>query len=163
MEKAKASSNVAHLDCPVLPIAVRVGELWDAHAGATEHENCSEATAEQIYRLRAAVEELASFERARSPAGALFQVGLALDAAVSVFDRVPEGDKFKDPTWQKLIRLLDSVALVLRDACMVEEYQVVKDVVKIYMSIEGQEVDHPFKWREEIPDLAKEYRSTKVY
>jgi hypothetical protein len=43
MKNAKANRRVAAragqpLPCPVLPIALRVGELWNAHAGAEERE-----------------------------------------------------------------------------------------------------------------------------
>jgi hypothetical protein len=129
-EKAKPNRCVAarapnNVPCPVLPIALRVGELRDAHAGAEEREgkNSNSATADQIDRFRAAVEETASFERACSPAGALFQVGLAQQAAIDLFNMIPDGDKFTDPTYQKLLRLLDPVALVLRDGCAAQDYQ----------------------------------------
>lgn len=68
------------MPCPVLPIAVRVGDLWDAHAMAQERSKEPDAS-EKIDELRLVVEETASFERARSMAGALFQVALAEDAA----------------------------------------------------------------------------------
>jgi hypothetical protein len=167
MKKVKANRHPAvraekPVPCPVLPIAVRVGELWDAGTMAEERGGSTDAASDQIYRLRLAVEELASFERARSPAGALFQLSLVLDAAIFLFDTaMPDGDKSADPTWQKLLRLLDSVALVLRDACTAEEYHLVEDVVKMYMLIDGRDLDPPFKWREDIPELAKEYRSNR--
>lgn len=164
MKKRKPNSPAAAgAPCPVLLIALCVGELWDAHAGAEEREGSDgdSTAADQINRFRAAVEETASFERALSPAGALFQLGLAQQAAVDLFARIPDGDKFTDPTYQKLLRLLDSAALVLRDACAAEDYQAVKDVVGIYIGIEGPDFAPPFQWREDIPELAKEYRRSK--
>jgi hypothetical protein len=64
--------------------------------------------------------------------------------------------------FERLDRLLDSVALVLRDACTAEEYRVVKDVVNLYITLHGEESDPPFKWLEEIPELAKAYRSIEA-
>lgn len=144
-------------------IALCVGELWDAHAGAEEREGSDgDPTASaQINRFRAAVEETASFERALSPAGALFQLALAQQAAVDLFARIPDGDKFTDPTFHKLLRLLDSAALVLRDACAIEDYQAVKNVVGVYIGIDGPDLAPPFQWREDIPELAKEYRRSR--
>jgi hypothetical protein len=141
-----------------------VGELWDAHAGAEVRERKSKSdkeTSETIYKLRVAIEETASFERARSPAGALFQVALAEDAAKALHEKFPEGDKAADRMFERLERLLDSVALVLRDACTVEEYSAVKDVVGIYISIDESYKNRSFQWRDEIPEFAKEYRRSK--
>jgi hypothetical protein len=66
-----------------------------------------------------------------------------------------------DPTYQNLLRLLDSAALVLRDACAAEDYQAVKDVVGVYIGIDGPDFDPPFRWREDIQELAEEYRRSK--
>jgi hypothetical protein len=116
MKKAKPNKRVAapvkhHAKCPVLPIALRVGELWDAHAGAEEREyGKSDADiSEQIYKMRTVVEETASFERARSLSGALFQVALAHDAANHLYELVPSEKLAIESTFDKLIRLLDSV------------------------------------------------------
>jgi hypothetical protein len=75
--------------------------------------------------------------------------------------RIPDGDKFTDPTYQKLLRLLDSAALVLRDACAAADYRAVKDVVGVYIGIDWPDFDPPFQWRENIRQLAKEYRRSK--
>jgi hypothetical protein len=159
----KAKSNRGAQVCPVLPIALRIGELWDAHAGAEEREfNQSPADAsEQIGLLRIAVEETASFERARSVAGALFQVGLAEDTAVHLRELVPSEEKTVKKTFDKLIRLLDSVALLLRDECPAEDYQAVKDVLAVYLAIDRPEFNALFQWRDDIPELAEEYRRSK--
>jgi hypothetical protein len=158
MKKAKAAA--AGAPCPVLLIALCVGELWDAHAGAEEREgrDGDSTAADQINRFRAAVEETASFERALSPAGALFQLALAQQTAVDLFARIPDGDKFTDPAYHKLLRLLDSAALVLRDVCAIEDYQAVKDVVGVYIGIDWSDFAPPCQWREDIVELADEYR-----
>jgi hypothetical protein len=131
-------------------------------APRNERGNNSDSTAaDQIGRFRAAVEETASFERARSPAGALFQIALAQQAAGDLASRIPDGDKFTDPTYQKLLRLLDSAALVLRDACAAADFRAVKDVVGVYIGIDWPDFDPPFQWRENIRQLAKEYRRSK--
>jgi hypothetical protein len=56
-------------------------------------------------------EEMASFERARSLTGALFQVGLAEEAAARLRELAPSEDRIVKKTFDRLIRLLDSVAL----------------------------------------------------
>jgi hypothetical protein len=73
-----------------------VGELWDTHAGAEMREydkkdaEVSEyEISEQIIKMRAVVEETASFQRARSLAGALFQVALAHAATVHLYELIP--------------------------------------------------------------------------
>jgi hypothetical protein len=170
MKKVKANRRHAAkaekpVPCPVLPIAVRVGELWDAHAMAQEREHAygkEPDASEKIDELRLVVEETASFERARSMAGALFQVALAEDAARALFEKVPAGNKDNVRMFERLDRLLDSVALVLRDACTAEEYRVVKNVVNLYVPLHGEESDPPFKWLEEIPELPKAYRSIEA-
>ena len=63
---------------------------------------------------------------------------------------------------QQQIRAGALGALVLRDACTPEEYQVVKDVVKVYVWLDGEEFDPPLRWLEEIPVLARGYRSTEA-
>src|SRR5258708_3598647 len=145
--------------CPVLPIAVRVGQLWDAHAMAEEREGGLSDTPKQIDLLRMATEEMASFERARSVAGALFQVGLAEDAAVHLRDLDLSEERTVRKTFDKLIRLLDSVSLLLREECPPEDYETVKDVIGAYLTIGREGFDPPFQWREDIPELAREYRA----
>jgi hypothetical protein len=88
MKNAKPNRRVAapvrHAKCSVLPIAQRVGELWDAHEAAEVREFNNKSNPDmprQIEGLRMTVEETASFVRARWLAGALFQVGLAQEAA----------------------------------------------------------------------------------
>jgi hypothetical protein len=72
-----------------------VGELWDTHAGAEMREydkkdaEVSEyEISEQINKMRAVVEETASFQRARSLAGALFHVALAHAATVHLYELI---------------------------------------------------------------------------
>jgi hypothetical protein len=100
---------------------LRVGELLAAQDGAEVREYEKRKSdpdvewniSDQIYKLCAVVEETASFERACSLAGALFQVGLARAAAVTLFDNIPENipseNKDVAKTFDKLIRLLESV------------------------------------------------------
>jgi hypothetical protein len=70
MAQAASKHTTKPTACPVLPLALRVGGLWDAHAAAQEKERVDtkddEDISEQIEELRIAVEETASFERARS-------------------------------------------------------------------------------------------------
>jgi hypothetical protein len=142
--------------CPVLPIALRVGELWDAHAGAEEREH--EKHAEQINDLRYAVEETASFEQARSLGGALFQVALAREEARVLDAMVPSEDQ-DGPTYRKLCRLLDSVGIALRDG-MGADYEAVKDAVAVYMHID--EASRSSRWLDEIPAMAEEWRAKEA-
>jgi hypothetical protein len=59
------------------------------------------------------------------------------------------------------LRLLDSAAPVLRDACAVEDYRAVKEAVGVYIGIDWPDFDPPFRWREDIQELAEEYRRSK--
>jgi hypothetical protein len=77
----------------------------------------------QINLLRMASEEMASFERARSVAGALFQVGLAEDTAVHLRDLDLSEERTVRKLFDKLISPLDSVSLLLRDECPAEDYE----------------------------------------
>lgn len=168
MKKAKPYQRAAAiarqpLPCPVVPIAVRIGELWDANAMAEERDTDGiSKAAEQINLLRIAVEEMASFERARSIAGALFQVGLAADTAVHLRELVPSEERTVRKTFDKLIRLLDSVSLLLRDECPPKDYQKLKSALWAYLTIGREGFDAPFQWREDIPALVKEFRSKNV-
>jgi hypothetical protein len=137
--------------CPVLPIGLRVGELWDAHAGAEERGR--EAVAKQIIEMRSAAEEAASFMQARSLAGALFQVALALQEANVLDAMVPSEDQ-GGPSYMKLRRLLDLVAIALRDA-MGADYEAVKNVVAVYTHIDEGSI----RWLDEIPLMAQEWRA----
>jgi hypothetical protein len=147
--------------CPVLPIALRVGELWDAHAGAEKRERderkADKAIAEQINEMLYAVENTASFEQARSLGGALFQVALAREEANVLNAMVPSEDQHS-PTYMKLCRLLDSVAVALRDA-MGPDYETVKDVVAVYLRIDDSDSSRSSRWLDEIPAMAEEWRS----
>jgi hypothetical protein len=146
--------------CPVLPIALRVGELWAAHEAAEVREHAEKgdsAMSEQIEMLRMAVEDSASFERARSLAGALFQVGLAEEAATHLYELVPSEKPVIKNTFDKLIRLLDSVALLLRDECPAQDYKAVKDVAETYLNSRNNSL----QWLDEIPELAKECRRSR--
>jgi hypothetical protein len=137
--------------CPVLPIALRVGELWDAHAGAEERDH--DKVAEQISEMRCAAEKAASFKQARSLPGALFQVALALEEA-NVLDAMLPSEDQGGPSYLKLCRLLDLVAITLRDA-MGADYEAVKNVVAVYMHIDKGSM----QWLDEIPAMAREWRA----
>jgi hypothetical protein len=165
--KASAkSSALPEEKCPVLPIALRVGELWDAHAAAQEREfekkddDQGEELSEQINELRIAAEQMASFERARSLAGALFQVALAHDMANRLYEEIPSQDPEVETIYRKLRRLLDSVALALRDT-LGPDYEGVRNVVEIYIHVDENCENRPLRWLDEIPELAEEYRRSK--
>jgi hypothetical protein len=161
MKKAKPATHHAEsVKCPVLPIAVRLGQIWDAFAMADELKR--DDAAECINKLRIFAEEAVSFERARSMAGALVQVALALDAATALHEKVPGGDKAADLIFERLVRLLDSAALVLYDACPAGEYDMIRNTMNVYNSMDGSTIDRPLKWLEDVPELATAYRSAKA-
>jgi hypothetical protein len=151
----RTASKTEILECPVLPIALRVGELWDAGAGAEERESetSNNDAADRIYRMRVAVEETVSFVQARSLAGALFQIALAHDAARDLYENSPSEDRFCEQTYKKLNRLLDSVARVLREKSLTDDYLPMKDLIAIYIAD-----DTDRHWSDEIPTLAEEWR-----
>jgi hypothetical protein len=160
MKKSKPTTHhAAPVPCPVLPIAVRLGQLWDAFSMAEELKR--DDAAECINKLRIFAEEAVSFERARSMAGALVQVALAGDAATALHEMVGD-NKAADLIFERLGRLLDSAALVLYDACAAEEYEIIRNTMNVYNSMDGSTIDRPLKWLEDVPELATAYRSTKA-
>jgi hypothetical protein len=85
MRKAKPTKRRAPpVKCPVLTIALRIGQLWDAHSMAQEleaiHKGSPFCPAEVIDQLRIATEAMANFDRAKSTPCALFQVAMATHA-----------------------------------------------------------------------------------
>jgi hypothetical protein len=154
----KSASKTKTLACLVLPIALRVGELWDAGTAAEERESetSNNKAADRFYRMRAAVEETASFVQARSLAGALFQITLAHYAARELYENSPSEDRFCEQAYKKLNRLLDSVARVLRDKSLADDYLPVKDLIALYI-----EDDTDQHWSDEIPALAREWRRSQ--
>jgi hypothetical protein len=131
--------------CPVLPLALRVGELWDAYAAAQEREFESggdSIVSDQVDAMRIRAQEIAGASRARSLAGVLFQVALAADAAARLRD---EGhgwgghNERVDVVHRELEGILNSVASALRDK-LGPDYEPVRSVVSTYLNIdEGDE------------------------
>jgi hypothetical protein len=120
--------------CPVLPIARRVGELWDAVTAAQETDAADNDTvSDQIDDLRIAVAETASFTRARSLAGALFQVALASETAERLYRQLPEERQPYNRVYLKLNRLLNLAAATLRDELETEDYAPIRGVVEAYI------------------------------
>ena len=117
--------------CPVLPIALRVGELWDAVSAAQESDAADNDTiSDQIDDLRIAVAETASFVRPRSLAGALFQIALASDTAERLYRELPEEKQLFNRTYLKLNRLLRLAAATLCDELETDEYVPIRGVVE---------------------------------
>jgi hypothetical protein len=120
--------------CPVIPIARRVGELWDAIDAAQKSDAADNDTvSDQIDDCRIATAELASFVRARSLAGALFQVALAHEAAERLCRDLPEEKQIYNRTYLKLNRLLTLAAAALYDQMEPEDYAPIGKVVEAYV------------------------------
>jgi hypothetical protein len=153
-------------ECPVAALALRVGTLWLAHAQAEENEHEKDTVEQneiipaQINELRRATEELASFERARSLAGALFQLALAHEAASLLYEEFPSESPMVTSTFLRLNRLLESAAMVLRDE-LGAEYEPFREVISTYIEIEEGCEQRALHSIEKIPALADEYRGSK--
>jgi hypothetical protein len=120
--------------CPVIPIALRVGELWDATSAAQESDaNDNDTVSDQIDDLRIAVAETASFTRARSLGGALFQIALASETAERLYRQLPEEKQLFNRTYLKLARLLNLAAAALCDELETEDYTPIRGVVEAYI------------------------------
>ncbi len=65
-------------------------------------------------------------------------------------------------TRDNLMRLLESVALVLREKAAPEEFMPLRGVIACYLDVDGDYMARPFKWLDDIPRLAKEYRDDKT-
>ena len=95
----------------MLPIARRVTELWDAVTKAQESDAAdNDVVSDQIDDLRIAVAETASFVRARSLAGALFQIALASETTERLYRELPEEKQLFNRTYLKLHRPLNLAA-----------------------------------------------------
>jgi hypothetical protein len=168
MTKAKHLHSTQPANCPVLPLALRISELWDAHTMAQELEaenKLCESTAAEIDGLRIKTEEMLSFEIARSAAGALFQIAVARYAVTLLFDQLydekhPQAKEAVE-TSKQVDRLLDSVALLLRAKTTNEEFEPIGRVIRMYADVDGETLVRPLKWLDDIPGLAKEYRRSE--
>jgi hypothetical protein len=134
-------------------------ELVDAHSMAEERERKDDQgeAARQIGKFRIAMEDLASFERARSATGALFQMALACDIARRLFEEIPTERRTLpvDNSHDMLVRLLESVSLLLREKATPEEFLPLRGVIRFYLDVDGDYLVRPFQWRDDIPELAK--------
>jgi hypothetical protein len=143
MKKAKPTTRLAApVKCPVLPIALRIEELLDANTMAEEreaenHQDASVASG-QIDKFRIAMEEMVSFERARSASGALFQLALAIHTAHLLYEQLPpEKNRYIESIYGQLDRLLESVSLLLREKAAPEEYLPVRGIIRFYLDVDG--------------------------
>jgi hypothetical protein len=62
----------------------------------------------------------------------------------------------------RVIRLLESVALLLREKTAPAEFLPVQSVIRVYLDVDGDVLVRPFKWLDDIPRLAAEYRDDKT-
>jgi hypothetical protein len=136
--------------CPVLPIALRVGQLWDATQESDAADN--DTVSDQIDDLRIAVAETASFTRARSLGGALFQIALASETAERLYRQLPEEKQPFNRTYLKLNRLLRLAAATLCDELATEDYAPIRGIVEAYIGDLGPAMP----WLDEIAALALE-------
>jgi hypothetical protein len=128
------TANPQDETCPVIPIALRVGQLWDACTAAQERDAADNDTiSDQIDDLRIATAETASFVRARSIAGALFQVAIASETAERLYRQLPEEKQLLNRTYLKLNRLLRLAAATLCDELETEDYAPIRGIVEAYI------------------------------
>ncbi len=158
---AKKSKRVARrpraqsatTNCPVEKLAIEIGELFDAFTGAELEGN--KPVARAIEEHRQALEELASFQRARSLGGALFQLVLAQHEIEGIFSLLT-AEKQKDHADldEKCERLLTSAATVIRLA-LGSDFAPLQNIMRVY----GVTPDAPpIPWLDDIPQLAEEGR-----
>jgi hypothetical protein len=130
----KADNVHSTTACPVQTIALRVGQLWAASAEEQERDaGENELIGDQLDDLRQAVAETASFLRARSLGGALFQVALASETAERLFQELPEEERLFNRTHLKLNRLLILIAAQLRDEMGPDAFAKIKDIIEMYL------------------------------
>jgi hypothetical protein len=90
-KKSSTNAITAHPACPVVDLSRHLMDLWDA-ADASEREFnkdkaldlIGESVKEQIDDWQSALVSIISFTEAKSPAGALVQMALALDVGFAV-------------------------------------------------------------------------------
>jgi hypothetical protein len=153
-------------ECPVAALALRVGTLWLADAQAQKNEfgkdrdELSDSISEPINELRIATEQMASFERARSLAGALFQLALVHETANRLYEEFTGEDHLVNSTFRKLNRLLESAAMVLRDE-MGASYEPFQEVISTYINLDESSKHRILRSIEKIPEMADEYRRSE--
>jgi hypothetical protein len=125
--------------CPVLPIALRVGQLWVATTEAQERDAAeNETVGDQIDDLQIARSEMASFVRARSLGGALFQVALASEAAERLYGQLPAEAQLYNRVYLKLKRLLILIAAELRDESGPDDFALIRDIISAYIDLDQE-------------------------
>jgi hypothetical protein len=161
---AKKSNRVARhpraqlkpaTSCPVEKLAIEVGELWDAFNGAQAEDKW---IARQIEDNRRALEELTSFQRARSLAGAMFQIVLAQHEVGDMFSHLTEEEqKNHQDLDDRIERLLDSAVAAIRDV-LGDDFAPLENVMRVYGCVRDEP---PIPWLDDVPQLAEEGRKAE--
>lgn len=134
--------------CPVEKLAIEVGELWDAFNGA-QAEGDDDEVERQLQEQRAALEEVASFRRAKSLGGAVFQLMLLKGEVADIFSHLSKEQQEENRHTRDMTeRLLESAVAAICDV-MGEDFQPLESVARVYI---GDTV--PIPWLDSIPELA---------
>jgi hypothetical protein len=147
----KSITNIiaSHPTCPVVDLSQQLADLFDAEEG------CGYADIEsQIAAWRTAVAELISFTQAKSAAGALVQMALAL-SELDTLSELGEGES-ADEYNARIERLIRSAMHAVR-VSLGAEYEAVRATVESYS---GADVaDH---WSNRIQTFAQAFREDQT-
>src|ERR1019366_1234186 len=140
-KKSSTNAITAHPACPVVDLSRHLMDLWDA-ADASEREFnkdkaldlIGESVKEQIDDWQSALVSIISFTEAKSPAGALVQMALALDELDSMLELLGEEDrKLTDEHRYQIERLIKSEMRAVRGP-LGSEFESVEAIVNVYSS-----------------------------
>lgn len=111
MPKATKQISTAQ-SCPVAPIARQVEALWQEHDRRQEAAKDNQCVCNWLSDATDSLTNLATFSRAKSTEGALFQVRLAFDVLTDIRSHVLTPQEI-DERLEKIARLLYSIGSVL--------------------------------------------------
>ena len=139
--KSSTNAITAHPACPVVDLSQKLMDLWDADdASQREYgkdkalQLVGDAVKEQIDDWRSALVSIISFTEAKSPAGAMVQMALALDEMDSMLELLGEEDrKLTDEHRYQIERLIKSAMRAVR-APLGAEFESVEAIVNVYSS-----------------------------
>jgi hypothetical protein len=163
-KKSSTNAITAHPACPVVDLSRHLMDLWDA-ADASEREFnkdkaldlIGESVKEQIDDWQSALVSTISFTEAKSPAGALVQMALALDELDSLLSVVvvPAEERqvreLRDVDEHRIGRLVRSAMRAVQKS-LGTEFESVRGIVKLYAG------DNEESWLDNMKTWAEEGR-----
>jgi hypothetical protein len=127
-KKSITNITASHPTCPVVDLSRHLADLWDAE------ESCNhDGIRDQIDAWRSAVIEIISFtEAAKSLAGSLVQMALAMDDLDTMEDLQTQERGQELPEYMARIERLIESAMRAMQASLGAEFETVKPIIETY-------------------------------